>query len=177
MFHAFRPTAGLLSAALLLAGCSSFSGDRPETAPEQDETAQFAPVDYMSVCLLENSSVKSPALVDAMEKGFRAAGADVKRLPAGSGADACPFVITYEVESTEGVIRTVVYHTFEHGIPRNNARGRAPEGRGLTVDMVALHSRELLRNLEKIGKQKAAQAQSFREEPAFGEKASEKDAE
>ena len=47
----------------------------------------------------------------------------------------------------------------------------------MTVDMVALHSRELLRNLEKIGKQKAAEAQSFREEPAFGEKASEKDAE
>ena len=76
----------LLCAGIAAAGCASSPKSPAEPA---DESAQFAPVNYLDICLLENNEVKSPKLVDAIESGFRKAGANVKRLRAGSGPDAC----------------------------------------------------------------------------------------
>ena len=53
-----------IGAMILLAGCAH---------GPVDESADFAPVNYRDVCLLENSAVRSTRLVDAIESGFRAA--------------------------------------------------------------------------------------------------------
>lgn len=72
----------LLCAGIAAAGCASSPKSPAEPA---DESAQFAPVNYLDICLLENNEVKSPKLVDAIESGFRKAGANVKRLRARFG--------------------------------------------------------------------------------------------
>lgn len=138
--------AAALIAAGLTGGCAITAGEAAPAAAA-DESAEFAPVSYRNVCLLENDAVRSPKLVDAIESGLRGAGAEVKRLPSGSGPDACPFVITYEVPDTDGVVNTIRYQTFEHGIPRVDATGTAPEGRALTVKAVEAYSAELLGRL------------------------------
>lgn len=119
----------LLCAGIAAAGCASSPKSPAEPA---DESAQFAPVNYLDICLLENNEVKSPKLVDAIESGFRKAGANVKRLRAGSGPDACSFVVTYEVPNKQGSVNVIRYQTYEHGIPRVDATGSAPQDRALT---------------------------------------------
>lgn len=114
----------LLCAGIAAAGCASSPKSPAEPA---DESAQFAPVNYLDICLLENNEVKSPKLVDAIESGFRKAGANVKRLRAGSGPDACSFVVTYEVPNKQGSVNVIRYQTYEHGIPRVDATGSAPQ--------------------------------------------------
>ena len=131
----------LLCAGIAAAGCASSPKSPAEPA---DESAQFAPVNYLDICLLENNEVKSPKLVDAIESGFRKAGANVKRLRAGSGPDACSFVVTYEVPNKQGSVNVIRYQTYEHGIPRVDATGSAPQGRALTVQAVEAYSAELL---------------------------------
>lgn len=115
----------LLCAGIAAAGCASSPKSPAEPA---DESAQFAPVNYLDICLLENNEVKSPKLVDAIESGFRKAGANVKRLRAGSGPDACSFVVTYEVPNKQGSVNVIRYQTYEHGIPRVDATGFSPTG-------------------------------------------------
>lgn len=127
-----------IGAMILLAGCAH---------GPVDESADFAPVNYRDVCLLENSAVRSTRLVDAIESGFRAAGARVVRQPAGAGPDACPFTVTYEATVEGNVVRSIFYQTFEHGIPRREARGTAPKGRALTVSAVESYSKELIERL------------------------------
>lgn len=134
----------LLCAGIAAAGCASSPKSPAEPA---DESAQFAPVNYLDICLLENNEVKSPKLVDAIESGFRKAGANVKRLRAGSGPDACSFVVTYEVPNKQGSVNVIRYQTYEHGIPRVDATGSAPQGRALTVQAVEAYSAELLSKL------------------------------
>ena len=75
------------------------------------------------------------------------AGANVKRLRAGSGPDACSFVVTYEVPNKQGSVNVIRYQTYEHGIPRVDATGSAPQGRALTVQAVEAYSAELLSKL------------------------------
>ena len=166
-----------LSFSALLAGCSSIgvggsagAGDAPGASADDaaavrpaDESKDFSPVTYNQVCLLENAAVKSPKLVDAIEAGLKRSGAEVKRLEPGTSPKACPFVITYEVAAEKGVITTVVFQTFEHGIPRLQASGAAPKGRGLTVAMAAGYAHELLGRLKgTIG----AKAQPQQTKPA-----------
>lgn len=146
-----------------LAGCAS------GPASPADETAEFAPVDYSSVCLLENERVKSPKLVDAIESGLKKGGAEVKRLAPGTGPGACPFVLTYEVRADKGVINAIFYQTFENGIPRLQATGRAPQGRGLTVAAVEAYTQELLARLE--GKYPADKTQAGQAKPAAQQQA------
>ena len=151
------------SFAAFLSGCSVMpfgEGAGGETTPSSttaegaqpvapaDETKDFAPVVYDNVCLLENAAVKSPKLVDTIEAGLKRSGATVKRLEPGTSPKACPFVITYEVAAEKGVITAVVFQTFEHGIPRMQASGAAPKGRGLTVSMAAGFAHELLGRLK-----------------------------
>ena len=132
--------AGMLACGML-SGCASAPG-------VVDESADFAPVDYRSVCLLENDAVEVPRLVDAIEAGLRAGGAGVRRLKAGTGPAACPFVLAYDVPSQDGSLRAIRFQSFEHGIPRADAVGRAPEGRNLTVGSVEAYAREFLGRLE-----------------------------
>lgn len=134
----------LLCAGIAASGCASSPKSPAEPA---DESAQFAPVNYLDICLLENNEVKSPKLVDAIESGFRKAGANVKRLRAGTGPDACSFVVTYEVPNKQGSVNVIRYQTYEHGIPRVDATGSAPQGRALTVQAVEAYSAELLSKL------------------------------
>ena len=47
----------------------------------------------------------------------------MKRLRAGSGPDACSFVVTYEVPNKQGSVNVIRYQTYEHGIPRVDATG------------------------------------------------------
>lgn len=140
-----RQPALLLCASLLaggmLSGCASVPG-------VIDESADFAPVDYRSVCLLENDAVEVPRLVDAIETGLRAGGARVRRLKAGAGPAVCPFVLAYDVPSEDGSLGAIRFQSFEHGIPRADAVGRAPEGRTLTVGSVEAYAREFLGRLE-----------------------------
>lgn len=145
----------LLCAGIAAAGCASSPKSPAEPA---DESAQFAPVNYLDICLLENNEVKSPKLVDAIESGFRKAGANVKRLRAGSGPDACSFVVTYEVPNNQGSVNVIRYQTYEHGIPRVDATGSAPQGRALTVQAVEAYSAELLSKLAH--KKRASKAAS-----------------
>ena len=147
-------------------GCAT---NPQEPAEPVDETAQFAPVSYRDICLLENDEVKSPKLVEAIESGFRKAGAEVKRLRAGTGPEACSFVVTYDVPNRQGTISMIRYQTYEHGIPRVDATGTAPEGRALTVQAVEAYSAELLARLAhaKAGAgPQAAQAQANQTEDA-----------
>ena len=141
--------------ALLAAGCSNLGFGVDGPAPV-DEAPQFAPVDYSNVCLLLNNKVQSRPLVDAIVDGVKAAGANVRKLPDGSGPEACPFVITYGVETNENVVRPIIYQTYENGIPRVEARGAAPEGKGLTVQLVRNFTAELLTKLREAQKQAAA---------------------
>ncbi len=131
--------AAILAASLV--GCAS------GTTGRVDETADFAPVSYRSVCLLENDAVKSPKLPDAIESGLKKAGVEVKRLPSGTGPMACPFVLTYDVPSEDGLVSVIRFQTFEHGIPRVDAAGRAPAGRALTVNAVEAYVQELFSKL------------------------------
>lgn len=158
-FSSLAAAAAAAAISLGLAGCAS------GPASPADESASFAPVDYKSVCLLENERVKSPKLVEAIESGLKKGGAQVKRLPAGSGPGACPFVLTYEVHAEKGVINAIFYQTFENGIPRLQATGRAPQGRGLTVAAVEAYTQELLARLE--GRYPADGAAKPAERPAY----------
>lgn len=152
----------LLCAGIAAAGCASSPKSPAEPA---DESAQFAPVNYLDICLLENNEVKSPKLVDAIESGFCKAGANVKRLRAGSGPDACSFVVTYEVPNKQGSVNVIRYQTYEHGIPRVDATGSAPQGRALTVQAVEAYSAELLSKLahKKAGVEGGQSAVPFKE--------------
>lgn len=145
-----------------LSGCAAWDGG----ASPADETADFAPVDYNQVCLLDNPAVKSPKLADALEEGFRRSGATVKRLPAGTPPGSCPFVITYEAVSDKGVIKAISFQTFEHGIPRVQADGKAQKDRGLTVGLAAAYAQEILERLKM--QQKIDQGKVRREAPAQG---------
>ena len=74
-------------------------------------------------------------------------GKPLLRQPAGAGPDACPFTVTYEATVEGNVVRSIFYQTFEHGIPRREARGTAPKGRALTVSAVESYSKELIERL------------------------------
>ena len=164
--------AAILAASLagVLAGCSSLPGGDDEAqataAVPADESKEFKPVSYDQVCLLENSAVKSPKLVEAIEAGLKRSGAEVKRLEPGTSPKACPFVLTYEVAAQNGVITAVVFQTFENGIPRMQASGSAPKGRGLTVAMAAGYAHELLGRLKGTYKQAPKPAQQPAQAPA-----------
>lgn len=158
---------GLLAASL--GGCAAGPFGSSASA---DEAADFAPVSRRSVCLLENDAVKSPKLADAIETGLLAAGAEVKRLPSGTGPMACPFVITYDVPSEDGLVSVVRFQTFEHGIPRLDAAGRAPAGRALTVKAVEAYAKELLEKLVAADAARAAQAVQADHEDKRADKAS-----
>ena len=162
----FRDQFFLCAAALtsLLAGCA-VSGGSAGSAPAAavDETAEFAPVAYDQVCLLLNPAVKSDKLVDALEEGLKKSGASVKRLDPGTAPSACPFVITYEAQSQKGLIQSISFQTFEHGIPRVQANGRAKEGRALTVGLAAAYAQELVERLRmqrRLDEAKASQPPS-----------------
>lgn len=141
-------------AAVFLAGCAH--------APEPvDESADFAPVDYARTCVLANPEVKSEAFTRALEAGLRGAGVSFERLPAGSGPDACPFVLTYSVRLRGDVLEGVVFQTFEHGIPRVEAQGSAEPGKGLTAQRVAAFTQELFARLRAMaGKRAEAEAKT-----------------
>lgn len=146
-----RTAASLFALALAgfaLSGCASHPQD---PAPAADETADFEPVSYREVCLLENDAVKSPRLADAVESGLRKGGAEVRRIRSGSGPMVCPFVITYDVPSDSGLVNVIRFQTFEHGIPRVDAAGTAPEGRALTVQAVEAYAAELLARIAHRG--------------------------
>lgn len=138
--------------ALTLAGCAS----GPKIV---DESADFAPVDYARTCVLENPEVKSDGFKRALEAGLGAAGVSFERLAPGTGPDACPFVLTYSVETRGDVVEGVVFQTFEHGIPRLEAKGRAEAGKGLTAQRVAAFTEELMGKLRMIAKLKAREAE------------------
>ena len=142
---------GAASLALGLAACAS----GPKIV---DESADFAPVDYARTCVLENPEVKSDALKRALEAGLAAAGVSFERLSAGSGPDACPFVVPYSVETRGDVVEGIVFQTFEHGIPRVEATGRAEAGKGLTAQRVAAFTEELIGKLRMLAKQQAQSA-------------------
>lgn len=166
----------LPAAGLMLAGCVA------APAGPVDESANFAPVSYDSVCLLENDAVKSPKLVDAVESGLKKAGLKVTRLKAGTGPYACPFVLTYDVPSGDGLVSVIRFQTFEHGIPRVDAAGRAPAGRALTVGAVEAYAKELIDRLKARAGETApaagpqasvvppAAAQTFRSTPEWQSK-------
>ncbi len=139
---AFSRTVFWLAAALSGCALEAYGPGRP-----MDESADFSPVDYRSVCLLENEAVESPGLPEAIEAGFLKSGARVRRLRAGEGPGVCDFVVTYAVDTARGRIRTIVYQTYEHGIPRVEARGKAPPGRFLTAESVRAYSAELMERL------------------------------
>ena len=159
--------AAILAASLVgvLAGCSSLPGGDDEAqataAVPADESKEFKPVSYD-----QNSAVKSPKLVEAIEAGLKRSGAEVKRLEPGTSPKACPFVLTYEVAAQNGVITAVVFQTFENGIPRMQASGSAPKGRGLTVAMAAGYAHELLGRLKGTYKQAPKPAQQPAQAPA-----------
>lgn len=136
---------------LALTGCAG----TPEVV---DESADFAPVDYARVCVLDNPEVKSSAFKRALEAGLEASGVSFERLPAGSGPDACPFVITYAVRTQGDLVDGVVFQTFEHGIPRIEAKGRAEPGKGLTAQRVAAFTQELFLKLRSLAGKQASGA-------------------
>lgn len=163
--------AAMLAATLV--GCASGTPGRV------DETADFAPVSHRSVCLLENDAVKSPKLPDAIESGLRKAGIEVTRLPSGTGPMACPFVLTYDVPSEDGLVSIIRFQTFEHGIPRVDAAGRAPHGKSLTVGAVEAYVQELFAKIAQSTREARsddgpsvsvtppAAAQTFRSVPSW----------
>lgn len=136
--------------AMTLSGCAGI--------PAVDESADFAPVSYRTVCLLENDAVQSPRLVEAIESGLQAGGADVKRLKSGTSTTVCPFVVTYDIPSNDGLVSIIRFQTFEHGIPRIDATGRAPQGRSLTVQAVEAYAKEFLGKLEETAAERNAQS-------------------
>lgn len=137
--------------ALLLSGCGT-------TEPTTDASAATtAPVNYDNICLLENPNIKSKMLVEAITNGFVNAGANVKELPVNTSPTACEFVIAYDVQVTNSVVTGVSFQTYEHGTPRDRISGRAPEGRGLTVDGVQGFLKTMLESLKDRAKRDTTQ--------------------
>lgn len=154
----------VMALGMALSGCATNGDTKGSTKGDSvgkdlvDESADFAPVSYRSVCLLENSAVQSPRLVEAIEAGLQAGGAQVKRINTGTSPTECPFVLTYDIPSTsgDGAITIIRFQTFEHGVPRVDATGRAPQGRSLTVQAVEAYAKEFLGKLEETAEERNA---------------------
>ncbi|MDO5530965.1 hypothetical protein [Sutterella sp.] len=145
--------------AALVAGCAVGSSG------PYDETPDFAPVSYKSVCLLANPDVKIPRVMEAVEAGLKRGGAEVKRIAAGSGTLVCPFVITYDLPSDDGIVSSIRFQSFEHGIPRLDAAGRAPKGKALTIAAVEAYAAEFLNRASRRGKPAEAEKAPEAEKP------------
>lgn len=145
-----RLYAACAAAAAAAAGCTMHKTPAPA-----DESAFFAPVDYKNACILPNPSVPNTKVIQATAQGFARAGAVPKILSVGDGPLACEFVVTYSISASGRNITAIRYQTYEHGIPRISASGRAADG-GLTVENTSAFAEDLMKKL--IAKSEAVEA-------------------
>lgn len=127
--------------ALAASGCTI---NKTQTAV--DEAEYFAPVDYRNACILPNPSVPNTRIIQATAQGFARAGATPKILAAGDGPQACEFVVTYSITADGRSISAIRYQTYEHGIPRISASGKAPDG-SLTFERASALAEDLMKKL------------------------------
>ena len=104
----------MLAGVPLLCACvSPLAGKEPPliVALERVETSQ--------VCILVNRSVRREEFLAMIEKGLRARGYEVLKLPESAPFNACPVVATYDASWTrfDDVLWRAVIHVYVGGHP------------------------------------------------------------